>query len=205
MSVKRHIGPLVIGAIFIINGIVGGGTLAYAADFTGKRIVDISISDNTNVAENSIIGAMKLKAGDDFNDAAIQQDLQAIYALGNFYDVQANFIEVPAGIKVVYSVVEKTAVKDIVVKGNTKVSSEKLKSLVEGVKDNIVDNKTIKEKSKVIEQYYHDQGYILAKVNDMSIDKNGVMTIYINEGNVEGMIVKGNEKTKINVVTREII
>ena len=204
MKTRRHIGHLVIGTILIINGLLGADTLVYAADFTGKTIADISISDNKNVIESSIIAVVKLKPGDTFNDEAIKQDIRAIYALGNFYDVQANFIEAPEGIKVVYSVTEKTPVKDIVFKGNTKVSTEKLQSLVAGIKGNLIDNTILNDKSQAIEQYYHDQGYILAKASNVTMDQDGIVTIFINEGMIEGIIVKGNEKTKTNVITREI-
>jgi len=201
---RRRIGHLVIGAIFIINGLLGADTLVHASDFTGKTIADISISDNKNVLESNIFAVVKLKPGDTFNDEAIQQDMRAIYALGNFYDVQANFTEVPEGIKVVYCVTEKMAVQDIVFKGNTKVPTEKLQDLVAGIKGNLMDNLVLKDKSRAIEQYYHDQGYILAKVNNIAMDENGIVTILINEGMVEGIIVKGNEKTKTNVITREM-
>jgi len=204
MKMRRRIRPLVIGAIFIINGLLSADPLAYAADFTGKTIDNISISDNKKILESSIIAVVKLKPGDTFSDEAIQQDMRAIYALGNFYDVQANFIEVPAGIKVVYSVTEKTDVQNIIFKGNTKVSTEKLQSFVAGIKGNLIDNKILNDKSRAIEQYYHDQGYILAKVSNITMDPDGMVTIVINEGMVEGIIIKGNEKTKTNVITREI-
>jgi outer membrane protein insertion porin family len=204
MNKKRPVWYVVIAAIFIMRALLGADTLVYAADFTGKTIVDVSIKDNKNITESSILAAVKLKAGDIFNAAVIQQDLQAIYDLGSFYDVQANFVEVPEGVKVVYSVIEKTKITDIVFKGNTKVSAETLQGLVKDIKDKLGDNKIINDQAQVIEQYYHDQGYILAKVNNITMGQDGILTISINEGKVEGFVVKGNEKTKNNVITREL-
>jgi len=57
---------------------------------------------------------------------------------------------------------------------------------------------------RAIEGYYHDQGYILTKVSDVAMGDGGVLTIAINEGLLEGIEVKGNEKTKTNVITREM-
>ncbi|HEY3424707.1 MAG TPA: POTRA domain-containing protein, partial [Negativicutes bacterium] len=126
MNRKRCVWYVVIAVIFTMGALLGADTLVYAADFTGKTIVDVSIKDNKTITESSILAAVKLKAGDSFNAAAIQQDLQAIYDLGSFYDVQASFIEVPEGVNVVYSVIEKTKITDIVFKGNTKISDETL-------------------------------------------------------------------------------
>jgi outer membrane protein insertion porin family len=204
MKVTRPFWQIVLTFCLTISILCSVGAPLYAADFTGKTIIDVSISGNKTVTESSIMQVVKVKAGDLFNAEATQQDMRAIYGLGNFYDVQANFIEVPEGIKLVYSVIEKTTVKEIVFKGNTKVSTENLQSLVAALKGNLVDNKTLNDKSQAIEQYYHDQGYILAKVNNRTIDQDGIVTIFINEGIVEGFVVKGNEKTKTNVITREM-
>jgi outer membrane protein insertion porin family len=204
MNSKRFFRCLVIATIFMIGGLLGTGTLVDAADFTDKTIVNISVSGNKTVPESSIMSVVKLKQGDIFNTEGLKQDMRTIYELGSFYDVQANFIEVPEGIKVVYSVTEKMPVKDIVFKGNTKVSTENLQKLVAGIKGNLVDNKVLKDKSQDIEQYYHDQGYILAKVSNIAMDQDGIITIFINEGMVEDIVVKGNEKTKTHVITREM-
>jgi len=44
-----------MGVILAINGLFGTGSLVSASDFTGKTIVNISISDNKNVTESSMI------------------------------------------------------------------------------------------------------------------------------------------------------
>jgi len=84
MKMRRSIRYLVIGGIFIINTLLGFDALVSAADFTGKTIANISISDNKNVIESSIIAVVKLKPGDTFNREVIEQDIRAIYAMGNF-------------------------------------------------------------------------------------------------------------------------
>jgi outer membrane protein insertion porin family len=204
MEKRKYIPYLVVAGVFMIKSLFGTDTFAYAADFTGKKIVDVSISDKNTLEASTISNMVKLKSGDTFNADVIQQDIKAIYGLGSFYDVQADFIEVPEGIKVVYSVTEKMEIKDITFKGNTKISTEKLQSLSAAIKGNIIDNKKLSDAAQAIEQYYHDQGYIVAKVSNITMDPEGVVTIFINEGNVEDVIVKGNEKTKTHVITREL-
>jgi outer membrane protein insertion porin family len=201
---KEYIRYLVVAGVFIIRSLFGTDVLTYAADFTGKKIVDVSINDKNDLERSNISNVVKLKSGDTFNTEIIQQDIKAIYGLGSFYDVQADFVEVPEGIKVVYSVTEKMKIKDVRFKGNTKVSTEKLQGLAATIKGNIIGNKKLSDVSQAIEQYYHDQGYIAAKVNNITMSPEGVVTIFINEGIVEDIIVKGNEKTKTYVITREL-
>jgi len=204
MNMKRLFGYLILAAIVMTGVLSITGTLVYAADFTDKRIIDVSVSGNKTMPESNIMSVVKLKQGDIFNTEGLKQDMRAIYELGNYYDVQANFIEVPEGIKVIYSVTEKMPVKDIVFKENTKVSTEELQQLVGTIKGNLVDHKVLNDKSQDIEQYYHEQGYLLAKVSNIAMDQDGIITMFINEGVVEDIVVKGNEKTKTSIITREM-
>lgn len=177
---------------------------AYAADIEGKTATAITVTGMNKVAESTIRGVIKIQPGDALTADKVKQDMQAIYDLGYFFDVVANFTEVPEGVKVVYTVMENPALTDIVVKGNTKVSADKIKELVTTSKDGILNTRTLNTNVRSIEQYYHDQGYILAKVSDVAMSPGGVLTLTINEGVLEGVVIKGNEKTKENVITREM-
>lgn len=177
---------------------------AYAANMEGKTVTGITVTGINKVAESTVRGVVKIQPGDAVTAEKIKQDMQAIYDLGYFFDVVANFTEVPEGVNVVYTVMENPKLADIIVKGNTKVSADKIKELVTTSKDSILNTRTLNANVRAIEQYYHDQGYILAKVSDVAMSPAGVLTLTISEGSLEGIVVKGNEKTKTNVITREM-
>jgi len=175
-----------------------------AEDLSGKTITSVSVTGNNAVPESTIMAVVKVKPGDVLQAENIRQDLQAIYELGYFFDVVANFTAVPEGVKVEYTVMENPVVNDIVFKGNTKVTEDKLLSLLNVTKGNILNSKALNEGARKIEGYYHDEGYILAKVTDVSMGTGGVLTITINEGKLEDIVIKGNQKTKDYVITREM-
>ena len=177
---------------------------AYAANMEGKTVTAITVTGINKVAESTVRGVVKIQPGDTVTAEKIKQDMQAIYDLGYFFDVVANFTEVPEGVNVVYTVMENPKLADIIVKGNTKVPADKIKELVTTSKDSILNTRTLNANVRAIEQYYHDQGYILAKVSDVAMSPAGVLTLTISEGSLEGIVVKGNEKTKTNVITREM-
>jgi outer membrane protein insertion porin family len=184
--------------------VLGSAAPTHAADLTGKRVTAVSVSGNTSVPTSDIMAVIKLKPGDTLSAEKVQQDMRAIYDLGSFFDVVSNFTEVPEGVKVVYTVLENPALKDIVVKGNTKVSTDKIKSLLTVTKGKVLNSKALSDNARAVEKYYHDQGYVLAKVSDVAMSPGGVLTITVNEGMLEGITVKGNEKTKTYVITREM-
>ena len=201
---KRRYGQLVVAAFFCLVFVINAIAPALAADFTGKTVTSVTVTGNTTVAESTILSAIKVKPGDVLASAAIKQDMQSIYDLGYFFDVVVNFTEVPEGVKVVYTVMENPPLSDIVVKGNTKVTTEKIKSLIQAKTNTIINTKSLNDNMRAIEQYYHDQGFILAKVSDLSVSPAGVLTVTVNEGMLENIVIKGNEKTKDYVITREM-
>jgi outer membrane protein insertion porin family len=176
----------------------------YAADVEGKTATAVTITGISQIAESTVRGVVKTQPGDTLSADKIKQDMQAIYDLGYFFDVVANFTEVPEGVKVTYTVMENPKLTDIVVKGNTKVTADKIKEQVTTGKDGVLNTRTLNANVRAIEDYYHGQGYILAKVSDVAMSPGGVLTLTINEGSLEGIVIKGNEKTKTNVITREM-
>jgi outer membrane protein insertion porin family len=203
MNTRRY-GQLFIAVVFCLAFLINSIAPAYAADFTGKTVTSVSVTGNSAISESTILAATKVKAGDVLATAAIKQDMQAIYDLGNFFDVVVNFTEVPEGVKVVYTVMENPVLSDIVVKGNTKVDTNKIKELIGAKPNTLINTKTLNDNMRAVEQYYHDQGFILAKVSDLSVSPAGVLTVSINEGTLENIVIKGNDKTKDYVITREM-
>ncbi|MBP2627215.1 MAG: surface antigen [Firmicutes bacterium] len=204
MKTLKSYGQILFAAIFSLSIVLAALTPVYAADPTGKIVTSVTVTGNSAVTTNSIMEVVKVKPGDTVVADKIKQDMQAIYELGDFFDVVSNFNEVPEGVQVVYTVMENPVLQDIVIKGNTKVTSDKLNSMLTVKKGSILNSKKLNENVRAIEEYYHDQGYILTKVNDVSMSSGGVLTVTINEGMLEAIQIKGNEKTKDYVITREM-
>lgn len=193
-----------IAAAIVLSMAVGLVLPVNAADIEGKTATAVTVTGNNQVAESTIMGVVAIRPGDALTAEKVKQDMQAIYDLGYFFDVVANFSEVPEGVKVIYTVMENPKLTDIVVKGNNKVSTDKIKELVTTGKDGVLNTRTLNANVRAIESYYHDQGYILAKVSDVAMSPGGQLTLTISEGVLEGIVVKGNEKTKDEVITREM-
>ena len=203
MKTTRRYGNLLLAAIFTLSIVLFVAAPVLASDLTGKTVTEVTVTGNSVVDTATIMNAVKVKPGDVLAADKVKQDMQAIYDLGYFFDVVANFTEVPEGVKVIYTVMENPALNDVVIKGNTKVPTDKLKEMITAKKGTVLNTRELNDNARAIEQYYHDQGYILAKVSDVSMQE-GVLTVTINEGMLEGIQIKGNEKTKNYVITREM-
>lgn len=204
MITRKHYSRFMVVAVVCLSLLASVAPMAFAADFTGQTVTSVSVSGNTNVPPDQIMAAVKVKAGDKYDLEKIKLDMQAIYDLGQFLDVSVNFTPVPEGVKVVYTVLENPVWKDVVFKGNTVVTSDKLRSMITLNKGGVTDTRTLSTNLQAIRKYYHDQGYILAKISDVSTSPEGILTITLNEGILEDIVIKGHEKTKEFVISREL-
>lgn len=175
-----------------------------AQDLTGKNVAFIDVAGTVNIKPETILAATRLKPGDLWTPDKVRQDLRLIYELGTFSDVTADFSLLPEGVKVVYNVKENPVLKGIVIQGTQKVSKDKLLPLMTVKTGFVLNSKTVATNLRSVEEYYKGQGYILAKTGDVNFSPEGILTVRINEGIVEDIVVKGNTKTKAHVITREM-
>lgn len=174
------------------------------APYVGKTITKQIIEGNKTVSEAEIAAALKTKAGMEFTEAGLTEDLSAIYDLGWFYDLHPEFKVVPEGVQVIYHVLENPVYKQTKVNGNTVLDAKKVDSFFDLPEGKIANLKEINKCVQKLEEEYRANGYILARVTDVHMEQDGTLNVTVNEGNVEDFKVKGNVKTKDYVITREM-
>lgn len=174
------------------------------APYIGKTITKQIIEGNVTVPEAEIAAALKTKPGMQFTEAGLSEDLSAIYDLGWFYDLRPEFKMVPEGVQVIYNVMENPVYQKTDVEGNTVLNKQRVASFFDLEQGKIANLKDINKCVQKLEEEYRSNGYILARVTDVHMEKDGTLKVAVNEGIVEGFKVKGNVKTKDYVVTREM-
>lgn len=174
------------------------------APYIGKTITKQIIEGNVTVPEAEIAAALKTKPGMQFTEAGLSEDLSAIYDLGWFYDLRPEFKTVPEGVQVIYHVMENPVYQKTDVEGNTVLNKQRVASFFDLEQGKIANLKDINKCVQKLEEEYRSNGYILARVTDVHMEKDGTLKVAVNEGVVEGFKVKGNVKTKDYVVTREM-
>ncbi len=178
--------------------------LEYMKQFEGKTIVDIEYEGASEATLPTVKVAVTENVGDPFSAAAALRDRNALVNTGYFYEAYQTFEEIPEGIVITFHVLENPILKDIVYTGNTLYTKEELDHIVTLKKGEILNSNTLHDNISAIQEDYRGEGFILMKVTDMNIDKDGVLTLRINEGILEGYAVKGNKKTKDKVILREM-
>ena len=88
-------------------------------------IKKIEFKGNHRISGNTINAAIKTNEGDLYDPQAISQDVDAIWLLGFFDNIEVEVESYEDGIKIIFLVVERPVVKNINFTGNTKVKTKK--------------------------------------------------------------------------------
>src|SRR4030043_317742 len=167
-----------------------------------ENIHKIMILGNVKVEEGVIRGAIKNREGGPFSAEKVREDLRSIFDLGYLTDVQVDIKSTPQGKEVIFIVVEKPSIKEILIKGNDKVKLNDIKEKVTLTPRSILNLEKLKENAEQIRKLYFSKGYYGIKV-EYNIDyletNEAVVTFTIAEGpkgHIQKIVFKGNKKNK---------
>ena len=162
------------------------------------RIVSVDISGNVHVPPDRILAVVKARAGDPYNPAVVQADLQSIAALGYFADQVPPLIrQRPGGIAITYRVIENPVITRITFAGNAHVPSDTLLALMDTSVGQVLNTNTFHQDVLKINSYYDRIGYggqVPTHVKDLSIDPaTGALNLVIQEGlTVRNVLIVGD-------------
>jgi len=164
----------------------------------------VSIEGNKNISEEEILTYIESIPGEIFDGEKIKDDMERVYDSGYFLDVTVSLEYYSGGLKAVFEVKEYPVLLDTLLEGNSIYSKEELLSLAELEIGQVLNlNKLIKARNSIIEKYHND-GYILAAYSEINLSDEGIITLLIDEGTINEVIITGNEKTKDHVIRREL-
>ncbi len=174
------------------------------APYQGLLIAKQIVEGNKLVPAEEVLAVLKTKAGTPLTEQGLSEDLSAIYGLGYFYDLRPEFVKVPEGVQVVYHVLENPVYKGVDVEGSSVKLDKPAAAYFDLDEGRIANLREINQCVQDLQEAYRSQGYILARVTDVHMNPDGILSITVNEGLVEGFKTKGNVKCKDYVITREM-
>ncbi|MBP9484329.1 MAG: BamA/TamA family outer membrane protein [Negativicutes bacterium] len=185
---------------------VTNATLEEAVDEgpVGQRITRVDIEGLSLIEKDSILALVGSHPGETWTAEQTNKDLEAILASGYFQAARMTYNIVPEGAQITYHVIENPVFKGLSLTGNTRFSTEELQAMATVTPGVIINTNRLASDLQIIEEYYKKQGYILARVTNIKMSPDGLVSAQIVEGIIEGIEIKGNKKTRDRTIRREI-
>jgi outer membrane protein insertion porin family len=164
-------------------------------DATGLTVSKIEIQGNRKIEKDAITARLKSQVKGPYADSLIKEDVVQLFKSGYFYDVQV-FREIAGSeVSLIYRVVEKPSITEIVFEGNSELKTDELQE-ASGLKAyEILDYAKIRDAVEKLQKLYEDKGFFLAKIEPLVEDVKKDETVKVT------LKVKENEKVKVKKIT----
>ena len=164
-----------------------------------QKVVDVVIQGNQRIDVEAIKAHVSTRAGEFLRPDTLSKDLRSLYDMGYFYDVRIETEDVPGGVKVIFGVEERPAIKEIRISGNSNIDTPQLSDAV-GIKPySILNFRKLREAVAHLKDLYRQKGYYNAEVSyktEEAPERQAVLVFNIVEGEkvmIEKIDFTGNE------------
>lgn len=167
---------------------------------SGAVISKISVTGNRKIEADAIRAKLKSRVGEPVNVEDVRADVQNIFEMGYFYNIEVSEEKAASGVDLTYKVTEKPSIVEIVYKGNDKIDKDDLQEAA-GIKQyTILDQNKLQEAVGKMSKLYEDKGFFLARVSyqvdtTKALDEKGGEEVKVTFN------IKENDKVRVKKIT----
>ena len=167
------------------------------------KIKSIDVVGQRKIEKEAVLAKLVSQVGSVYSEKNIAADIQALFKMGFFVQIEVSQDIQGAEISLEYRVVEKPTISEITFDGNVEQKTEDLETQ-SGLKAfEILNNAKIKEAVSKLEKFYEEKGFYLVKIEPVIEDVKKDETVRVKFNVTENDKVKvkkitflGNEKLK---------
>ena len=169
----------------------------------GKTVLSVRVKGNQAISSPTVLSKIKIKTEKPFSQTIVDEDIKRLYALGYFTDVAIDVENQPEGVIVTVIVEEKPVIKEIVFKGNVKMTGRRLKKVIKSKNGDMLKLSLLSEDIQEIKSFYERNGFHQVGVKyELEKDKDlnqATITIIVDEKvrvRIKRISVEGNKSVK---------
>jgi outer membrane protein insertion porin family len=163
---------------------------------------EVASAKNTTISEVKTVGLKRIerdailekitsKPGKAYTAEAIRTDIDALYGMGYFDDIEISRDLTSSGTVLTFSFVERPLINEVLFEGNEKISTKDLEEVIKIKKWAILDVNKAQQDVELIQKHYEEKGYYLAKVSyDVRADKEGEVKLVYKVADYEKVEIK---------------
>lgn len=172
-----------VAIIFVFNSNCGLLN-AQETQAVNPVINKIEVKGNKRISIATIKSALKIKEGDVYDARAVSQEVDAIWMLGFFSNIEIEIEPYEDGIKLIFVVSEQPIIRDIIYVGNRSIKTKNIKDVVAFKKGSYLKSHLLKLSKDKIRDLYQTKGHQFVEVKSEEKKTKGYVDIIysINEG-----------------------
>ncbi len=195
---------LFFGTVILLTLLLFSGLTA-AQEIPIDEVTKITVEGNEYVSDFEILNSVATEVGDQTDQESLRADMESVFEMGYFSDVNIVFENYQGGLNVIFEVVENPVLKEIEITGNEDIySRDKVLEILDLNLDTVLNVKKMNENLKTLQKKMQDDGYILARFKEVNVSDQGVLTVEISPGYLKEIEISGNTKTDDDVILREM-
>ncbi len=170
-------------------------------------ISQIQIQENEHIKSTEIENIIQSKVGNSLSEKMIREDMQAIYDMGYFREVEVLKEEIEDGLKLIFRVRENPQIMQIELEGIEEREAEKVRELVTLEEGQVLKFKDIKETRNRILDFYHRQGFFSSQVevSQASLEENECKIVILIEKKERMKIAEVRIEDNFHLSSEEIL
>jgi outer membrane protein insertion porin family len=173
-------------------------------------VKEVLIEGNQRIEDDAILRVIDTRAGDPYDPEQFSRDLEAIFEMGYFDDIQVQTRSGEDGKTVIFRVEEKPTIRVIEIAGNMVYKDEEIKENIDISTGSILNIFRIKRNIKQIETLYEEKNYHNVKVThevEELAHNQANLTFRIEEGKklrIQELHFKGNAAFDAKTLKKQI-
>lgn len=163
------------------------GEVIFCAEIQEKAvqfIKKIEIRGTHRISPAAIKSSIRAKEGDCYNPLTISQDVDAIWSMGFFDNIEVELEELKDGLKLIFVVTERAVIDEIQFVGNEKIKTKKLEKQIEVKKGDYLKYYLLKLDEDKIKELYIKKCFSRVQIHAESktVDGKTIVIFNIDEG-----------------------
>lgn len=151
------------------------------------RIVQIDVTGHRLVEESAIRLRLKTRVGDPFSVERVREDVEALYKMGFFDNVEVDATPFEGGLRLTYRVVEKPTVRQVRIEGNEEIKEDVIRDKLDLASGTVFNPQAVARNVDKVRAFYEEEGHYQAEVtgsHQMISDREVDVVFRIREGEV---------------------
>ena len=169
------------------------------------RAIDVEYSGPATVSKERILAYMRTKVGQPFNDATVEQDVEALYKSGTVQNVRIFGEPLADGVKVIVQVQTRLIAREIVIEGAKRIGATKLRKEIKLRLNQPIKEDDLEEAREKIIEIDQSHGFtdvsVQFRVDPIDEKRGTARVVYtVNEG-AKGAVAQINFEGNAHIST----